>query len=769
MLNTLNTHTGTTHTYYTWCSVFTRARSSRIRGGLAVETDFIITVKPSDGCGGGGGGASLSSVEAAAELQFEAFTLSKTYSAFRTFALQLKQVADVHQKKSAIAGSDLPAATAAAVVKLTKYCYLVFHLVDAQRTAYLGKVNYLYVKLLAKQRKQIIDDVLSATCNYFPSAMDSASHNSLLRAVTSIVETFFLTDHVVAVDDDALDEGNYTDRSSAAGAPRGHERKHSSPHTSLDNLNPLAWIGAKGGIAAVTTKLAGHKSPSGDAGTTAGPTPAAKPKRPTLSVAVVPMTRRSRPSVTQRDLEEEELRVVGEEAMLLVDDYRPQFLLPNYAKPVPTVRTDDGAFGGTALGAWMKKTSPWTFVAIAVAAVMFLQKAAHCAVTMDGDIFLLCIFASFCLGLHTPRPMIGGFDRPPTMKGTVVIRGNKDLSGRKLLKRSMFVSSPMKAMQKQASITAGITSMESHTVAAAAAAVEDHLNSLMEDEEEEDEHLMLSPMAMFPEGAPIGSHLNCWARPETSEFLVRGPKYLSDKKKVPSGDYLFPCRGVDLFLTDACPQNVGRNPGVMGGHLRDVPTFIINFRLPWGVLLLYCEIPSKFVPFLEASTAGDAAIAKLLPALKEMTPPERTAARWLMNDTEHKNKTLKIVPVIVDGPWVVKSVVGGKPALIGAKLPINYVYQPAEGKDALYLEADLDIVASSAARGILSVARSYTQVLTINLGFVIQGNEVDELPEQMLTGARLHGIDPLTAPMLPMMAEDMALHLAASRSDDESV
>merc|ERR1712076_203956 len=67
----------------------------------------------------------------------------------------------------------------------------------------------------------------------------------------------------------------------------------------------------------------------------------------------------------------------------------------------------------------------------------------------------------------------------------------------------------------------------------------------------------------------------------------------------------------------------------------------------------------------------------------------------------------------------------------------------------MYLEADLDIAASSAARGILSVARTYTQVLTLDLGFVVQGNTEDELPEQMLLGCRLHGVDPLSAPSYP--------------------
>jgi hypothetical protein len=101
----------------------------------------------------------------------------------------------------------------------------------------------------------------------------------------------------------------------------------------------------------------------------------------------------------------------------------------------------------------------------------------------------------------------------------------------------------------------------------------------------------------------------------------------------------------------------------------------------------------------------------------------------------------------------------------GNKMPVSYYYQKAEDGKACYLEADLDIVASSAARGILSCVRSYTQMLTIDLGFVIQGNQEDELPEQMLVGARLHGIDPLNAPPYPPSPE-MFMH--PTHDDDDS-
>ena len=122
---------------------------------------------------------------------------------------------------------------------------------------------------------------------------------------------------------------------------------------------------------------------------------------------------------------------------------------------------------------------------------------------------------------------------------------------------------------------------------------------------------------------------------------------------------------------------------------------------------------------------------------------------FLLSDSQEKNEVWKIVPIVVEGPWVVKRVVGGKPAIVGTKMPITYSYQPPENGLAEYLEADLDIVSSAAARNILAVVRSYTQVLTIDLGFVVQGNSQEELPEQMMLGLRLHGLDPLTAELLP--------------------
>ena len=191
-------------------------------------------------------------------------------------------------------------------------------------------------------------------------------------------------------------------------------------------------------------------------------------------------------------------------------------------------------------------------------------------------------------------------------------------------------------------------------------------------------------------------------------------------------------------------SSVVRNPEIFDGKLRDVPTFIINFRLPWGIFIVYHEIPQRFLPFLRKRYEKKTST----PSKKKMSPAERSLCRFLMGDDKQRNQLLKMVPVIVSAPASIQSLIGNKPTIIGKQISTHYVYGPPDEKDGKceYLELDLDVVSSPSARKILSVCKSYTKSLVIDLGFVIQGNASDELPEQMLTGIRLHGIDPINAP-----------------------
>jgi len=154
---------------------------------------------------------------------------------------------------------------------------------------------------------------------------------------------------------------------------------------------------------------------------------------------------------------------------------------------------------------------------------------------------------------------------------------------------------------------------------------------------------------------------NKWSEPPAETFQVRGPSYLQDGWKISSpSPALFPARGVDLFQTPSVPLNIGQCPELLQGKLRREPTFICNFRFPWGILVCYFAIPERFLPYVRYYGKIQANVANienseerrhLIASMKEMTPGERALARFLMADQDRKNRTFKLIPVVVDGMW----------------------------------------------------------------------------------------------------------------------
>jgi hypothetical protein len=553
----------------------------RFGGGLAVETDFIIRVEQ------------VGAPKTVNGFQFENFMLSKTYSAFRTLGNQLKKSADAVMNAG---DPNLPKS----VQKVAHYAETVVHLVDAQRTQYLGKVrnhpssfvvvfsisrdsfwihsrftflslhqvNYNYVKLLAKKRRQIIDEILEATLRYFPDETDS---HPFLAEVAQTIETFFLLDHCEEADE-ATEVKNGVFKTpkkySHRATPSGHHRVTPSGTITLTtsdddddqrltsasslpvpfNLNEavesLGNMGEKLGTMVkqtlhVTdgTKTPSEKSRATPARIDTGVNPLSEKS---ISSPVVPYTRKPRRSSMMREHDDVELSEVGQEANLLLDDDRPPSeMVPSYSRPIPTFGSP-----GTRLGDILEN-NPVVFAVIFGLSVLFLRFSSKLTVTLDLDIELLLIFAAFCIGLHTPRPMVSGIDKTtgpsPTPLATsgVDLRSflRKDPHGRMLLRKSM-VATPDSSAQSV------VTSFEGIAIP------EEEPDAIIDENQ--------SPMPRFPEGAALGSKLNCWSEPVPGNFQVRGAKYLSDKKKVPSSGFVFPVRGVDLFLTDACPENAGR-------------------------------------------------------------------------------------------------------------------------------------------------------------------------------------------------------------------
>jgi len=258
------------------------------------------------------------------------------------------------------------------------------------------------------------------------------------------------------------------------------------------------------------------------------------------------------------------------------------------------------------------------------------------------------------------------------------------------------------------------------------------------------------PLPTLHSALPESDAKNAWSEPNGNVFRVRGKNYLNDRKKIQSDGNIFKTRGVDLLLSDDWgPTEIGRqHPGVLGGRLRDAPTFIVNFRFSWGVLVLYFEIPSKYLPFLRKKyndSSKDSQNTELEPnASDSLSPHDKAIRDFLMGNDASKNLKLKLIPHVVKGNVIVRKLVG-KPVIIGNKLPVTYFYEPEDPVSGMspFLEADLDIGSSSTrAKKIIDVLRKYMSSVTVDIGFVLQGDSEEFLPERILASARVHHVDP---------------------------
>jgi Protein ENHANCED DISEASE RESISTANCE 2, C-terminal len=235
-----------------------------------------------------------------------------------------------------------------------------------------------------------------------------------------------------------------------------------------------------------------------------------------------------------------------------------------------------------------------------------------------------------------------------------------------------------------------------------------------------------SPIPQYPANGGV----SCWSQPQSSIFYVRGPTYLQDKVKIPSEPCPLTCRGVDVWLSDNPLRHIARHPSLLGGKLGDEDTLLVNFLLPFGNLVAYFSVPPL-----------------------ENFPPrvQGVWTRFLKGDQQYRDKRLKLLPLVINGPWIVKAAVGPgtAPALLGKVIPLQYYFQDPEQDTKGSYEIDVIITASTIAKGILSVVKGHTKHLSIAFAFIIEASETEELPETVLCSFQLHALELERCPPLP--------------------
>lgn len=97
-----------------------------------------------------------------------------------------------------------------------------------------------------------------------------------------------------------------------------------------------------------------------------------------------------------------------------------------------------------------------------------------------------------------------------------------------------------------------------------------------------------------------------------------------------------------------------------------------------------------------------------------------------MPSDDFRNQRFKLIPRIVDGPWVVKASIPQKPALLGQKLTQRYF------RGECYVETDVHVGSSIVANNVTGIGRSASTKICMDMGFVLEGRAEAELPEKVL-------------------------------------
>ncbi|XP_064965691.1 protein ENHANCED DISEASE RESISTANCE 2-like isoform X1 [Musa acuminata AAA Group] len=213
---------------------------------------------------------------------------------------------------------------------------------------------------------------------------------------------------------------------------------------------------------------------------------------------------------------------------------------------------------------------------------------------------------------------------------------------------------------------------------------------------------------------------NGWASPPGDLFHLRGLNYFARRQKCPSGEWLLKPAGVDWL------RSASRLDDVLGRPDNRVATALRRAQALGGARKAFLFAVNLQVPGRECHSAV------FYFAAEEPIPPGSLFYRFVHGDDAFRNSRFKIVNRIVKGPWIVRAAVGNHAAcLLGKALTCNY----HRGEN--YLEIDVDIGSSAIANAILHLALGYVTAVTIDMGFLVEAQAEEELPERLLGAVRV--------------------------------
>ncbi|KAF5195671.1 Enhanced disease resistance 2-like [Thalictrum thalictroides] len=218
----------------------------------------------------------------------------------------------------------------------------------------------------------------------------------------------------------------------------------------------------------------------------------------------------------------------------------------------------------------------------------------------------------------------------------------------------------------------------------------------------------------------LNKGINGWASPPGDLFSLRSKNFFTKKQKTPSGDWLLKPAGVDWLRSTTKLDNVlARSDNRVANSLRKAHS--LGKSLKTFIFAVNLQVPGR---------ENHSAVFYF--ATDDPIPIGSLFYRFVHGDDSFRNQRFKIVNRIVKGPWIVKTAVGNHAAcLLGKALTCNYY------RGDNYLEIDVDIGSSAIASAILHLALKYVTAVSIDMGFLIESQSEEELPEKLLGAVRI--------------------------------
>ncbi|KAF4041290.1 Transcriptional repressor TCF25 [Phytophthora infestans] len=208
-----------------------------------------------------------------------------------------------------------------------------------------------------------------------------------------------------------------------------------------------------------------------------------------------------------------------------------------------------------------------------------------------------------------------------------------------------------------------------------------------------------------------------WSQPDWMQFKLRSKTYLQNKIKEIGAPPLFELVWFESFkgthdeLMHVCSSKKSFASKAIAKFGNDVPQlFVVTLIIPGSPLVATVQY------FARTKSSGS----------EDPTEAEKLWERFLNSDDAFRSSRFKLIPTIVDGPWVIRKSVGTTPCIIGKAIKTTYYKSPN------YLEVHVDISSDTIAKHITSLCRSQSTNFTVDMGFVIEGQTEEELPEALL-------------------------------------